>query len=318
MEGPDDTAAWSVTAIEGVSEGTFATLAGNIGEKLKHTTAFVEPTVPITLSLPPPETLTDWACLILNTADPDQKVSLTREAVKQLRSGAFSYPQGIIGQQKPPAKPPRLAAVKGARVPKGQKGFLHNVTHIEQWAIDLAWDLIARFARPFQADEEESMPLSFFEDWATIAEEEAKHFTLLRARLEAKGSYYGEYKTQDGLWDSAVSTAHDIKARLSIVCLVHEARGLDVNPQQIDKFRELGDHESVTAMTVVHADEISHVAAGHRYLTYVCEKEKLDPVMVFRNNVKEHFKGKLKGPFNAEDRGKAGMREEWYAGDWQD
>lgn len=200
--------------------------------------------------------------------------------------------------------------------------YLHNVSHIEQWAIDLAWDLIARFAAPLRSDDLGEnqdpipMPLSFFEDWATIAEEEAKHFTLLRSRLEAKGSFYGEYKTQDGLWDSAAATAHDIKARLSIVCLVHEARGLDVNPKQIAKFRELGDEDSASAMSVVHADEISHVAAGHRYLTYVCAREKLDPVAVFRENVSRYFAGRLKGPFNTEDRKTAGLEEEWYAGEW--
>ena len=163
---------------------------------------------------------------------------------------------------------------------------------------------------------DECMPLSFFEDWATIAEEEAKHFTLLRARLENKGSFYGQFKTQDGLWDAAHTTRDDIKARLSIVCLVHEARGLDVNPGQIIKFRAIGDLETVAAMTVVHADEISHVAAGHRYLEYVCEKEGLDAILVFRENVKRHFAGRLKGPFNREDRSKAGMEEKWYAGDW--
>lgn len=192
--------------------------------------------------------------------------------------------------------------------------YLHAVTAIEQWAIDLAWDLIARFARPFgSAAGDEPMPLSFFEDWATIAEEEAKHFTLLRARLEAKGVSYGTFVTHDGLWDSAHATRNDIKARLSIVCLVHEARGLDVNPSQIMKFKALGDEDSVAAMTVVHADEISHVAAGHRYLTYVCEKQGLDPVQVFRESVREHFASKLKGPFNREDRLKAGMKEDWYA-----
>jgi uncharacterized ferritin-like protein (DUF455 family) len=200
---------------------------------------------------------------------------------------------------------------------KSQLVYLHNVTHIEQWAIDLAWDLIARFSRPFsEQDDSEPMPLSFFEDWATIAEEEAKHFSLLRSRLEAKGSFYGAFKTQDGLWDSAHATAHDIKARLSIVCLVHEARGLDVNPAQITKFKAIGDEETAAVMGIVHHDEITHVAAGHRYLAYVCEKQKVDPVKIFRSHVQEHFNGKLKGPFNREDRAKAGLEEDWYAGDW--
>ena len=157
------------------------TAAHNLVLRFCSITAFVEPTVPTQIDVQTPETLTDWACLILNTPDPDQKVALTREAVKQLRSGAFTYPEGIIGTQRPPDKPPRLplnSDVKPARMGKGatstksQLVYLHNVAHIEQWAIDLAWDLIARFSRPLPNGE--AMPLSFFEDWATIAEEEAK------------------------------------------------------------------------------------------------------------------------------------------------
>lgn len=291
-------------------------------------TAFAESTLPLELPLESPTTLTDWACLILRTADPDQKVALTREALKHLRSGTFSYPEGIVGSHTPPDKPPRPAIrsdVKPAKMGKpgslrSQLVYLHNITHIEQWAIDLAWDLIARFARPFssssQDGEQETMPLAFFEDLANIAEEEAKHFSLLRERLEAKGAFYGQFKTQDGLWDSAEATKGDIKARLSIVCLVHEARGLDVNPAQITKFREADDVETAKVMEIVHADEITHVAAGHRYLTYVCEKEKLSPVSVFRDAVSKHFAGRLRGPFNTDDRAKAGMKEDWYAGDW--
>lgn len=309
MSGPLDPSVWSFLKSEAVSE------------------AFAESTLSIPPSIPAetPTTLTDWACFILNTPDPDEKVAFTREALRLLREGKFNYPEGIIGKQKPPSKPPRLPIREDAKPAKmGKAGsnksqlvYLHNVTHIEQWAIDLAWDLIARFSRPFSNEENsEPMPLSFFEDWATIAEEEAKHFSLLRSRLEAKGSYYGAYKTQDGLWDSAHATAHDIKARLSIVCLVHEARGLDVNPAQITKFKAIGDDETAEVMGVVHHDEITHVAAGHRYLSYVCAKQNVDPVKVFRSHVQEHFNGRLKGPFNRDDRAKAGLQEEWYAGDW--
>lgn len=309
MSGPLDPSTWTLISADPVSEA----FAESIG------------TMPPSLPTETPNTLTDWACFILNTADPDAKVAYTREALRLMREGAFAYPEGVIGTQQPPVKPPRLPIRSDAKPPKmGKAGsaksqlvYLHNVTHIEQWAIDLAWDLIARFSRPFSEEaDSEPMPLSFFEDWATIAEEEAKHFSLLRSRLEAKGSFYGAFKTQDGLWDSAHATAHDIKARLSIVCLVHEARGLDVNPAQITKFKAIGDEETASVMGIVHHDEITHVAAGHRHLAYVCARQNVDPVAVFRSNVRQHFQGKLKGPFNREDRLKAGLDEEWYAGDW--
>ncbi len=37
-----------------------------------------------------------------------------------------------------------------------------------------------------------------------------------------------------------------------------------------------------------------------------------DPVSTFRSLVKERYSGPLKGPFNADDRKKAGMTREYY------
>lgn len=59
---------------------------------------------------------------------------------------------------------------------------------------------------------------------------------------------------------------------------------------------------------------LSRAQAGHRWLTYLCDHStpRQEPVQVFRDNVRQHFAGKLKGPFNAQDRGKAGLTKEWY------
>jgi uncharacterized ferritin-like protein (DUF455 family) len=55
------------------------------------------------------------------------------------------------------------------------------LANIEQYAIDLAWDIIARFA-DFEVNGER-LPVEYFLDWAKVAEDEAKHFTLLSKRL---------------------------------------------------------------------------------------------------------------------------------------
>ena len=62
-----------------------------------------------------------------------------------------------------------------------------------------------------------------------MAEDEAKHFSLLKTRLEELGSYYGAHTVHAGLWESALDTQDDLLARLAIIHLVHEARGLDVS-----------------------------------------------------------------------------------------
>ena len=145
-----------------------------------------------------------------------------------------------------------------------------------------------------------------------MALDESKHFSLLSARLVSLSSFYGSQPIHAALWESAMSTANSLAARLAIIHLVHEARGLDVNPNTIAKFRAAGDAESVQVLEIIHLDEITHVTAGHRWFTWVCEREQCNPVPRFREEVRLHFGGKVKGPFNEEDRRKAGLTMEYY------
>lgn len=77
-------------------------------------------------------------------------------------------------------------------------------------------DIIARFGK------QESMPREFFDDFVRVAQDEGRHFTLLAARLEELGSFYGALPAHDGLWDSAVATSKDLFARLAVEHCVHE------------------------------------------------------------------------------------------------
>lgn len=116
------------------------------------------------------------------------------------------------------------------------------------------------------------------------------------------------------LWESATVTSNSIRSRLAIIHLVHEARGLDVNPGTIERFRKAGDLETVKVMEIIHADEVTHVTAGHRWFTWVCAQDKaiVDPIDAFREEVRRGWRGEVKGPFNAKDREKAGMTPEFY------
>jgi hypothetical protein len=71
----------------------------------------------------------------------------------------------------------------------------------------------------------------FVADWLSVAADEAMHFGLLARRLRTLGSHYGALPAHDGLWDAARETAHDVAARLAVVPMVLEARGLDVTPR---------------------------------------------------------------------------------------
>ncbi len=95
--------------------------------------------------------------------------------------------------------------------------------------------------------------------------------------------------------------------RLAIIHLVHEARGLDVNPATIERFRKAGDMDTVAVMEVIHADEVTHVTSGHRWFTWICAQEgNIDPVDAFRVEVKKGWRGDIKGPFQRGRQGEGG------------
>ena len=189
--------------------------------------------------------------------------------------------------------------------PAGRIALLHALAHIELNAIDLAWDIIARFSG-------ENLPREFFDDWVGVAAEEAEHFALLDARLRALGGAYGDLPAHDGLWEAAAATAYDLIARLAVVPLVLEARGLDVTPEMIRRLERAGDHDSATILERVYTDEIGHVAVGARWFLRLCRAGGLDPAETFRDRVRRYFVGALKPPFNHAARDAAGIPAVFY------
>ena len=261
-------------------------------------------------------TLSDAAIAVLATASPDGKVAQSRSAAAAWRSGGLA----LRGTRQPPdrpARPPRPELLAPRHMPKrrragslaGRVALLHALAHIELNAIDLAWDIVARFATlPSGAP----LPPGFYDDWVTVAAEEAEHFALLSARLADLGAAYGDLPAHDGLWEAAQKTAHDLAARLAVVPLVLEARGLDVTPQMEDSLRRAGDAASATLLRRIHDDEIGHVAAGRRWFEAVCADAGIEPAGAWQELVARLFKGALKRPFNDASRSRAGLLPDWY------
>ncbi|CAO1626959.1 unnamed protein product [Sympodiomycopsis kandeliae] len=300
---------------------------------------------------PRPKTLVAWACLILNTPTPAKKVAYTRMAADAFRSGECKIIGGgrwtkdsdgkkvwtRKADETPPEYPPREEHMKvvrpGSEQRRGKGGsersrvaMLHSLANIELYAIELGWDLIARSPELYEkfkqehqpyAKEQQSqrLPLEFYNDFVKLSVDEAKHFSLLVERIhQINGTNFGDLEVHQGLWDTAIQTKHSLTARLSIVHLVHESRGLDANPMTIKKFANAKDEESTKVLEIIHHDEITHVGIGNRHLHYLCAlpNSPLQPIQVFREEVRRNFAGRLKGPFNTEDRKKAGLEREWY------
>lgn len=213
-----------------------------------------------------------------------------------------------------PARPERPQLVPPAQMPKRGKGgsergriaLLHALAHIEFVAIDLAFDMAGRFGAGF--------PPAFVDDWIGVGADEAMHFALLGRRLRTLGSGYGELPAHDGLWEAAAETAHDPLARLAIVPMVLEARGLDVTPATIERFGAAGDARSAAILARILSDEIRHVAAGVKWFGIGCEARRIEPVAEWKRLVGRHFRGVLKPPFNDSARSRAGLSRDFYAG----
>lgn len=257
--------------------------------------------------------LLDAARAVLKTAEPAEKVRLTRDAADAWTSGAVTE-VGERGAPLRPARPERPALLAPRDMPKrstggvrGRVALLHALAHIELNAIDLAWDILARFVGG-----PDPLPRAFIDDWVKVAVDEALHFELLNRRLADLGAAYGDLPAHDGLWRTAMMTADDLLDRLALVPMTHEARGLDTTPSTINRLTVNGDPDTVAVLDIIYRDEITHVAAGVRWFRHVCEARGLDPEAEYAARLKRLHPGGLKGPFNTEARAEAGMPARWY------
>ena len=175
-----------------------------------------------------------WHCL--EAATPDEKVARTvRRSRSNSRRGELAIratthaaaPEPI--RMPGPAPTPRLvlrascrsaasAAPKGAR-PSSTRSRISNSTP-STWR----WDAAYRFR---------GMPHAFYADWIGVAEDEARHFKLLRgatarAGLRLRRLRRAQRAVGDGREDRALGLA-----RMALVPRVLEARGLDVTPGMI-------------------------------------------------------------------------------------
>ena len=163
-------------------------------------------------------TLAEMAVEVLTTADGRQKAALGRAHAATwfaARAAGTPLPVGHAAPPDFPARPDRPELLSPRDVPRRKPGspegriaLLHAVAHIELNAVDLHWDIIARFTG-------QPMPPGFYDDWVKAADEEAKHFNLMCDCLEALGSHYGALPAHAGMWRAAEDTAHDLLARLA-------------------------------------------------------------------------------------------------------
>ncbi len=239
-------------------------------------------------------------------ADPIAKAMATRAVMREWQGGRLSFAFDCPMPDRP-ARPDRPELLPPNRMPRRGKGgsergriaLWHALAHIEYVAIDLALDMAGRFGA--------EMGAGFTGDFLSVAADEAAHFMMLARKLRSLGAAYGDLPAHDGLWESAHGTRHDVAARLAVVPMVLEARGLDVTPMMIERVRGAGDGQGVRLLERILDDEIRHVRIGTNHFTALASIRQAEPGDLWKSLVSRHFRGTIKQPFNDSARDKAGL-----------
>ncbi|HEY6814047.1 MAG TPA: ferritin-like domain-containing protein [Croceibacterium sp.] len=249
---------------------------------------------------------------VLLTGETRGKIMATRALARAWRRGALAW-DFTAEMPERPAWPANLELLPPNRMPKrGRGGSLraaialwHSLAHIEFIAIDLALDMAGRFGA--------RMGEEFVDDFLAVAADEALHFALIQRKLRSLGAAYGALPAHDGLWEAAHETRHDVAARLAVVPMVLEARGLDVTPTMRERVLALGDESGARILQRILDDEIRHVAAGTKHFAALCRSEGKVPQDHWKMLLQMHFRGGLKPPFNDSARLTAGLSRDFYA-----
>jgi len=210
----------------------------------------------------------------------------------------LSAPVGIPGRPAIKLVPPAQLGLRSVHTLEGRAVLIHALAHIEFNAINLALDVMWRFA---------NMPDKFYYDWLRVAQEECEHFGLLNHHLQTLGFQYGDFSGHDGLWEMAERTQEDVLARLALVPRTLEARGLDASPAVRHKLASGGDPAGAEIIDIILRDEIGHVAIGNYWYRWLCAERGLDPINTYTELATRYRAPKLKGPFNVEARLAAGF-----------
>lgn len=270
------------------------------------------------------DSLLSYGERVLRSADPVAKAALTLEChARWLRGELPVVAGGAEWTMRAPAEPARAAAPE-LLAPRDMPSvkqlqrraeipviMLHALAHIELGAIDNYWDTIVRFdpRELFGARERE-----FYDDFLQVASDEARHFRLVDDRLREIGAFYGCLPATKALLEHASNTAADLAARIAVVPLVQEARGLDSGDRLVHKLMSIGDRASAEVVKQIVWEERNHVRCGIKWFHHIAHAQGRgdNPAGYFHELVLQFFPDGLPGPFNVEARLASDMDESWY------
>lgn len=191
-------------------------------------------------------TLREAALNVLNTSDVEQKAIKTMDYVKSWRDGGiYQVTNEYADHLECPSEPCRPMS-NDAMIPVVQQNAdvdvdsdeykaqveietkkiktmykkitvectVHAIANAESYAVDLFWDLIARYTSTSipttTGTTSITLPREFYENMTYIANQEAEHFLSWFHRLREMGYPFGTFPLSKGLWQSAGDTSGDL------------------------------------------------------------------------------------------------------------
>jgi len=185
----------------------------------------------------------------------EEKVNFTpTTSIEIFKEPAYSDFCTIVDQRKVPARK-NLASNEGKII------LLHAIAHIEYSAIDLAIDACYRF---------QNMPKEYYKDWLEVADDEIRHFLMLKEHLETFDVKYGDLPVHQVLFDACMKT-QELIPRMALIPRYMEANGLDANAMMIDKLKKQENtQEIIDLLQVILNEEVDHVLKGDKWFKYAC------------------------------------------------
>lgn len=185
---------------------------------------------------------------------------------------------------------------------EGKINLLHTIAHIEYSAIDLALDAALRY---------QNMPISYYEDWLEVANDEVRHFEMIEKLLHELDSFYGYIDVHTNLFEAMKKTP-DLLSRMAVVPRYLEANGLEQNPKIMKKLNSNPDEfnkKILNALNIILHEEIDHVTKGDRWFKYECKRQNKNPEETYLKILEKIYPGSTskKYEINFEARKQAGF-----------
>jgi uncharacterized ferritin-like protein (DUF455 family) len=164
-----------------------------------------------------------------------------------------------------PARPPglepaeggaKLPPLEGLPDPAQRARLLHGWFNHELQAVELfAWALLSF----------PDAPDAFRRGLLTLLEDEQRHARLYVQRLAAHGHAPGDFPVSAYLWNKRGLMDTPLRF-VAAMCLTFENANLDHTLDAATAARDAGDPETAEVLERVHAEELTHVAFGLRWL----------------------------------------------------